>query len=108
MSLHYFTHSCPKKNLMYEARRCTGPKLSKCLGCAGRHYGRPKGTVVTLAQWAGARADADLVDLFIPVSESTAAGNGLNASGLPYVVVPNFVREVVEPDDRDVPAPAPR
>jgi glycosyltransferase involved in cell wall biosynthesis len=101
MSLHYFTHACPKKNLMHEETRCTGPQLGKCLDCAGRHYGRPKGTIVTLAQWAGARGDARLVDLFIPVSASTAAGNGLDGSGLPYVVVPNFVREISATDDGD-------
>ena len=97
MSLHYFTLSCPKKNLMYEGVPCTGPSLGKCLSCAGRHYGRTKGTVVTFAHRASARAEASLVDLFVPVSAATATGNALDAARLPYVVVPNLVAEAATP-----------
>jgi glycosyltransferase involved in cell wall biosynthesis len=93
MSLHYFTLSCPKKNLMYEEAPCTGPRLGKCLACAGRHYGRAKGAAVTLANYASARAEARLVDLFVPVSEATATGNALDAAHVPYVVVPNLIAE---------------
>jgi len=99
MSLHYFTLSCPKKNLMYEHSPCTGPRLGKCLSCAGRHYGRTKGTAVTLAHRLGARAEASLVDLFIPVSAATATGNALDAARLPFVVVPNFVADPAPPAD---------
>ncbi|MEA2221388.1 MAG: hypothetical protein QOJ35_4014 [Solirubrobacteraceae bacterium] len=92
MSLHYFTLSCPKKNLMHDGRPCSGPRLGKCLACAGRHYGRPKGAAVVLAQQAFARAEAALVDVFLPVSEATAAGNGLVPGGGPrYEVIPNLV-----------------
>jgi glycosyltransferase involved in cell wall biosynthesis len=93
MSLHYFTLSCPKKNLMHDGAPCTGPRLAKCLECAGQHYGRSKGTAVTLAHRAGARAEAALVDRFLPVSAATAAGNGLAEARLPYVVVPNLVAD---------------
>jgi glycosyltransferase involved in cell wall biosynthesis len=93
MSLHYFTLSCPKKNLMHDGAPCSGPALGKCLLCAGRHYGAAKATAVVLGQQAFSRAEAALVDLFLPVSEATAAGNGLTGSGRPYEVVPNFVRE---------------
>ena len=92
MSLHYFTLSCPKKNLMHDDVPCSGPRLGKCLACAGRHYGRPKGTAVVLAQQAFGRAEARLVDVFLPVSEATAAGNGLRPGAGPrYEVVPNLV-----------------
>ena len=97
MSLHYFTHSCPKKSLMREGRPCSGPAPAKCLRCAGRHYGAAKGTVVVAAQYAGAAAEARLVDLFVPVSEATARGNGLPAAGRPYVVVPNLVAPAPDP-----------
>jgi glycosyltransferase involved in cell wall biosynthesis len=92
MSLHYYTLSCPKKNLLYGSATCTGPALSKCLGCAGRHYGTTKGAVVTLGQLGFGRVEASLVDHFLPVSAATAAGNGLWSRGLSYSVVPNFVR----------------
>jgi glycosyltransferase involved in cell wall biosynthesis len=97
MSLHYFTLSCPKKNLMFEGAPCSGPALTKCLGCAGRHYGAVKGTAVTLGQWAFSRGEAALVDLFLPVSEASAVGNGLPDAGLPFKVVPNFVRAAPDP-----------
>jgi glycosyltransferase involved in cell wall biosynthesis len=109
MSLHYFTLSCPKKNLMFQGAPCSGPALTKCLGCAGRHYGVVKGAAVTLGQWAFSRAEAALVDLFLPVSEATAVGNGLSDAGLPFEVVPNFVRVAPDPEPyadalRDLPS----
>jgi glycosyltransferase involved in cell wall biosynthesis len=91
MSLHYFTLSCSKKNLMYDGAPCSGPSLAKCIGCAGSHYGAAKGAGVVLGQFAFSRLEAALVDLFLPVSEATASGNGLLRAGLPYEVVPNFV-----------------
>jgi glycosyltransferase involved in cell wall biosynthesis len=92
MSLHYYTLSCPKKNLMHMGREiCSGPSLPKCLPCAQAHYGSLKGTAVVLGQHAFARAEASLVDLFLPVSRSTAAASGLRADGPPYTVIPNLV-----------------
>jgi glycosyltransferase involved in cell wall biosynthesis len=91
MSLHYFTLTCPKKSVLYSGSPCSGPALVKCLGCAGRHYGRGKGAAVVLAQRTFSRAERALVDLFLPVSEDTASGNRLPGSGLPYVVMPNLV-----------------
>jgi glycosyltransferase involved in cell wall biosynthesis len=98
MSLHYFTLSCPKKNLMFEGAPCSGPALTKCLGCAGRHYGAVKGVAVTLGQQVFSRAEAALVDLFLPVSQATAAGNGLLDADLPFEVVPNFVGVAPDPE----------
>jgi glycosyltransferase involved in cell wall biosynthesis len=91
MSLHYFTLSCAKKSLMYDGAPCSGPSLAKCLACAGRHYGSVKGAGVVLAQFAFSRWEAARVDLFLPVSEATARGNGVPAAGLPYEVLPNMV-----------------
>jgi glycosyltransferase involved in cell wall biosynthesis len=91
MSLHYFTLSCAKKNLMWNGAPCDGPRFWKCIGCAGRHYGTAKGAGVALGQFAFSRLEARRVDLFLPVSEATASGNGIIAAGLPYEVVPNVV-----------------
>jgi glycosyltransferase involved in cell wall biosynthesis len=101
MSLHYFTLSCPKKNLMFEGTPCDGPRLAKCLGCAQRHYGTMKGAGVTIAHRAGAAFERRLVDLFLPVSEATAAGNQLEALKLPYVVLPNVVPRAPAPAAAD-------
>jgi glycosyltransferase involved in cell wall biosynthesis len=97
MSLHYFTLSCPKKSLLFEGSPCSGPALGKCLSCAGRHYGRVKGSVVVLAQQAFSRAERALVDVFLPVSEATAADNGLAAGDRRYLVIPNLVPPARDP-----------
>lgn len=83
MSLHHYTLSRPKKNLMRSEVPCSGPRLSKCLPCAGRHYGRAKGTAVVLGHELFSRAEAAQVDVFVPVSEATAAGNGRVAAVCP-------------------------
>jgi glycosyltransferase involved in cell wall biosynthesis len=97
MSLHYFTLSCPKKSLLHDGAPCAGPALAKCLRCAGAHYGRVKGSGVVLAQQLFSRAERALVDVFLPVSEATAADNGLNGNGTRSVVIPNFVPPAPEP-----------
>lgn len=104
MSLHYYSLSCPKKNLMYMGREiCSGPSLRKCLPCAARHYGRLKGSAVVIGNQAFARAERALVDLFLPVSRATAVASGLDAGDARYTVIPNLV-----PAAEASPAPDPR
>jgi glycosyltransferase involved in cell wall biosynthesis len=43
-----YAYGCANRTLMRDGRPCSGPALLKCLGCAGRHYGRPKGWVAAL------------------------------------------------------------
>lgn len=38
-----YAYSCANRTLMHDGEVCTGPALFKCLGCAGRFYGKPKG-----------------------------------------------------------------
>jgi glycosyltransferase involved in cell wall biosynthesis len=97
MSLHYFTLSCPKKSLLFEGSPCSGPALAKCLPCAGRHYGPVKGSLVVLAQHAFSRAERALVDVFLPVSQATAADNGLVNGDSRYSVIPNLVPPARDP-----------
>ena len=98
-SLHYYTSTCAKKSLMFHGAPCSGPGLGKCLHCAGAHYGRAKGAGVTLGNFAFSALERRVADLFLPVSEATAAGNGLVGSGLPYEVIPNFVAEPEKSSD---------
>ncbi len=93
MSLHYFTLSCPKKSLVFNGEPCSGPQLVKCLRCAGDHYGRLKGSAVVAGQRVFAPYESAVVDLFLPVSESTAQENRLQRDGRQYVVVPNLLSE---------------
>jgi len=38
-----YGYACANRTLLRDQRACDGPALLKCLGCAGRNYGRPKG-----------------------------------------------------------------
>jgi len=94
VSLHYYTLSCAKKNLMYSGLPCSGPQLFKCLACVGPHYGALKGIPVTLTNWVMSAVERACVDMFIAVSQATAVGNGLTKNDR-YQVIPNFM-----PDDQ--------
>jgi glycosyltransferase involved in cell wall biosynthesis len=94
VSLHYYTLTCATKSLMYRQSPCQGPGFLKCLGCGTGHYGAAKGLPIVLGTWAMGAAERAAVDMFLPVSQATALGNGLTGAGLPFEVIPNFV-----PDD---------
>jgi glycosyltransferase involved in cell wall biosynthesis len=101
MSLHYYTLSCPKKTLLYGDGVCSGPALLKCSRCAGEHYGRAKGFGIVLGNLGFSAAELRAVDLFLPVSDATAGGNGL-APGTPRCeVIPNFVLEAPMPSSEE-------
>jgi glycosyltransferase involved in cell wall biosynthesis len=52
-----YAYSCATRTLLYRGRPCSGPALMKCLGCAGRNYGVPKGWIAAL----GVRATTPLL-----------------------------------------------
>lgn len=91
VTLHDYSLGCAKKRLMYRNAMCSGPALLKCLGCATSHYGLLKGIPTVAAKWSMALFERGLVDMFVPVSNITAVGNGLLQRKLPFRVVPNFV-----------------
>jgi glycosyltransferase involved in cell wall biosynthesis len=43
-----YGYSCANRTLLQDGHECSGPGARKCLGCAGRHYGRPKGWIAAL------------------------------------------------------------
>jgi glycosyltransferase involved in cell wall biosynthesis len=43
-----YAYACANRTLMRDGHDCSGPGLAKCIGCAGRHYGRPKGWLAAL------------------------------------------------------------
>lgn len=90
MSLHYYTLSCAKKSLMYKDTSCNGPGFNKCPGCAAEHYGPGKGIPIALANWIMSAAERAAVDMFLPVSQATADGNGLSSNDR-YQIIPNFM-----------------
>ena len=76
---------------MYRGAPCSGPGLLKCVRCSAAHYGKVKGATVALSNFAFAPGERAAVDIFLPVSVASAAGNGLVGSDLSYEVIPNFV-----------------
>jgi len=98
VSLHDYGLACPKWTLLFGDALCSGPGLAKCALCAGRHYGPAKGLLAAFANRLMGMAQRAIVDLYLPVSQAVAAGNGLTGSHLRYRVIPNFV-----PDDAGTP-----
>jgi glycosyltransferase involved in cell wall biosynthesis len=94
VSLHYYTRTCSKKDLLYDDQPCAGPGLAKCVSCGSKHYGRAKGLPIVLGNRLGAAGEDWAADHYIAVSQSVARMNQLDRSGRPYSVVPNFVPDV--------------
>jgi glycosyltransferase involved in cell wall biosynthesis len=94
VTLHDQGLVCVKTTLLRHNTLCQGPGLKKCLDCAIQYYGIAKGIPTVLGHRMMANAERGVADMFLPVSQSVAAGNGLVGSGLPYQVVHNFI-----PDD---------
>jgi glycosyltransferase involved in cell wall biosynthesis len=89
LTLHDYGSACATKTLLRRDAPCDGPRLLKCLECAGAHYGALKGGATAIANWF---MDAlSPVDKLIAVSGAVADGNGLPARSTPYEVVPNFI-----------------
>ena len=93
-SLHEYSLACARKDLAHRGKVCDGPALGKCIGCASAHYGKAKGIPTALATAALGGIERRMADMFLPVSQAVAAGNGLIGGRAPYRVIPNFI-----PDD---------
>ncbi len=99
MTLHDYALSCAKKILIYHDTSCDGPGITKCLSCAGQHYGLAKGIPTVLSNWVMSQIEQGTVDMFLAVSQATAIGNGLIGTRLPFQIIPNFI-----PDDLSEPS----
>jgi glycosyltransferase involved in cell wall biosynthesis len=95
-TMHYYTLSCARKNLMRVdgtgaggEEPCTGPGIGKCLACATRHYGFLTGPITYATNVVGAATERRRADALIAVSAATAIGNGLHPAQID--VVPNFL-----------------
>jgi glycosyltransferase involved in cell wall biosynthesis len=102
VTLHDYSLICAKKNLMHEGNGCSGPALSKCWTCAGRHYGTTKGAVTVLGNCGSGYVAKRTVNKFIAVSHAVARLNKLSEHGLAYEVITNFVPDDVATLSRDV------
>lgn len=56
ISVRDYAYSCAKRTLIHESQSlCDGPALGKCMACAGKHFGQPKGAVAVLGVALGRR-----------------------------------------------------
>jgi glycosyltransferase involved in cell wall biosynthesis len=108
VTLHDLSFVCARKDYMFlGATDCSGPGLSKCLRCAARHYGAAKGIATVVGVKAMAPIERAIVDRFIAVSASIAEGNRLQASGIPYSIIPNFIPDRVDASEPQSPPEIP-
>ncbi len=104
VTLHDYSLRCATWILMRDGEPCSGPGPVKCFSCAGKNYnGLAKGIAVTLGNWMMKAPERALVDMFVPVSEAVAIGNGLATRRHPYRVIPNFIPDDVGDLDDDSP-----
>jgi glycosyltransferase involved in cell wall biosynthesis len=97
VTLHDCSLVCAKQQFVYQGALCSGPGLTKCLGCASENYGMAKGMPITLSIRAWGKMEQQTVDMFLPVSSAIAEANQLAKRGISYRVIPNFI-----PNDVDV------
>lgn len=103
VTLHDYSLVCVQKRLMYHDRElCSGPGMTKCLGCAADHYGPAKGATTVFANWLMGAVERGVVDLFLPVSQAVVASTGLASRRLPFKVIPNFVPDKPDSDQANV------
>ncbi len=91
LTLHDYSLVCAKRRLIYRDTVCSGPGFTKCLACSKEHYGLLKGVPTTVGHRVMNIAERAAVDMYLPISNAVAIGNGLIGSALPFQVVPNFV-----------------
>jgi glycosyltransferase involved in cell wall biosynthesis len=102
VTLHNYDLACVRMTLLYHGSFCEGPGFTKCLNCATEYYGPAKGVPTALANWTLGLVRRGLVDMFLPVSQAAAEGNGLTGSRLPFRVVHNFLSTDVDKPEGDI------
>ena len=93
VTLHDYDLQCSIWSLFYRNTTCSGPSLIKCLACAANYYGFLKGVSTVLSSRVMSAFERLATDMFIPVSQAVAVGNGLVGSGMSYRVIPAFIRD---------------
>jgi glycosyltransferase involved in cell wall biosynthesis len=93
-SLHDYSFTCSIKTLLHNGDYCSGPGVTKCVSCAGAHFGPVKGQITAAAHFVTKPLLRRGVDNFIAVSHAVAEKSGLVGGSTPYSVIPTFI-----PDD---------
>ena len=102
LTLHDYSLLCVKRRLIYRGAPCGGPGFIKCLACSKAHYGLAKGVSTAVGHRRMSLAERAAVDMYLPISNAVAVGNGLVGSTLPFQVLPDFVPDDLDTDQDDV------
>ncbi len=102
VSLHNYGMVCATTTLLYNGTLCEGSALGKCLGCAAQFYGAAKGASIVVANRVMDPIRRATVDMFLPVSQAVAAGNGLEQRKAPFQVMHNFIPDDVAATQGDI------
>jgi glycosyltransferase involved in cell wall biosynthesis len=96
LSMHDYGLVCATKRFLNRGADCTGPRMSKCIRCAGDYYGRVKGCGVAVCTRLTDPTVRRHVDVFLPVSAAVRDRCGLGEGEL-HRVIPNFIGELPPP-----------
>jgi glycosyltransferase involved in cell wall biosynthesis len=102
LSMHDYGLICAIRRFLNDGRTCSGPRLTKCIACAGDYYGGPRGAVVATAVRASSRRVRGRIDMFLPVSAAVRDLCRLR-SDESHRIIPNFIGELPEPPSADSP-----
>ena len=92
VTLHDHGLQCAKKTLFRDGEVCEGPALGRCLPCASRHYGAPKGVPLTIGLFASRGLHAR-VDLYLALSRFVADAVRPFTRSRPIEVMPTFMED---------------
>ncbi|GIE93226.1 glycosyltransferase family 4 protein [Paractinoplanes rishiriensis] len=102
---HDFGLTCVKKTFARDGRTCAGPRLAKCLPCAGGQYGRPKAAALAAALRSHRHRGIDALTAISP-SVAAALGQARLPAGLPVRVVSSLVPDGLDELARNTARPA--
>lgn len=103
VSARDYGYFCANRTLLRDNAPCSGPSLTKCLPCAGRYYGRPKGwiAVAGVGFWqpllrrkvSAVHSISNFVD---QAMRTHFLRNGRPTHPTPDIVIPSFLAD--DPD----------
>jgi glycosyltransferase involved in cell wall biosynthesis len=112
ISVHEYGYFCATRMLLHDGYRCSGPAPTKCLACAGRHYGPVKGSATVLGVGLSKPLIARRIDAVQSVTSFVDGemarhllGGRRAARAVQRFVIPAFVHEAAdrgEIEERDL------
>jgi glycosyltransferase involved in cell wall biosynthesis len=93
VTLHDYGLTCANKTLIHRSRLdeiCSGPGLSRCVGCATQNYGMVKGPALALGL-RHSQNRLDRVSMFMPISTAVRNASLSNVEDERISLIPSFI-----------------